>query len=105
MRKLIALALSTIAGVGAVAGLAADAGATTTYTGTIKQPTTSFVAPSRTTAPVHYNLQANEQVETHCFREGDVINGSPYWFIIEKNGQTGYVHLDAISVSQELPHC
>jgi len=106
MRKLIALAaVSTIAGVGAVAGLAGNAGATSTLIGTIKQPTTSFTSPSAKSRPVHLNLQPNEKVDTHCFREGEVVNGNAYWFIIEKDGETGYVHQNAISVSEELPHC
>jgi hypothetical protein len=105
MRKRFALAaLSAVAGLGAVVGLAGTAGATES-TGYIKHHTTSFTSPSTVSTAVHHNLTPETPVNTKCFREGQVRNGNPYWFLIEKNGDLGYVHVDAISAPKDTPHC
>jgi hypothetical protein len=54
---------------------------------------------------VHYDLTPGTPVNTMCFREGQVRNGNAYWFLIEKEGDLGYVHLDAISAPKDTPHC
>jgi hypothetical protein len=111
MRTRIALAaLSAVAGLGALVGFAGQASAAndsaaSTTTGWIKQYTTSFTSPSTTSIPVHTGLSEGTPVDVHCFREGQKINGNGYWFIIEKDGEVGYVHRDAISAPTTTPHC
>jgi hypothetical protein len=109
MRKRIALAaISTVAGFGAIVGLAGTASAadtTATTTGIIKQYATSYTSPSNTSFVVHTGLTAGTKVDVHCFREGQNLNGNGYWFIIEKNDEVGYVHTDSISVPNDAPHC
>jgi hypothetical protein len=111
MRTRIALAaLTAVAGLGALAGFAGQASAAnvsaeTSATGYIKQPTTSFSSPSANSAPVHLGLTDGTPVEVHCFREGDKVGGNARWFIIEKDGDAGYVHQSAIWAPIETPHC
>jgi hypothetical protein len=105
MRKLIAaVALFALAGLGALAGLAGSASAAES-TGIIKRYTTSYTSPSESSSPVHYNLAPGSSVSTLCFREGEPMDGNAYWFLIEKNGDRGYVHRDAIVPPAVLPHC
>ena len=52
-----------------------------------------------------HHLPAGTQVETLCFREGQVLNGNPLWFIINVDGQSAYVHRDLIAPPANLPHC
>ena len=105
MRKLIALAtLSAVAGIGAVAGVAGTASADTS-TSIIKNYTTSYTSPSDTSFPVHKGLQPYTPVETMCFREGQTLRNNPLWFLIEKDGNLGYVHRDAIDVKGAVPPC
>jgi hypothetical protein len=105
MRKRIAIAtLSAVAGIGAVAGLAGPAGAMDS-TGYIKQYTTSYTSPSNISIPVHHNMAPGTPVSTLCFREGQAQNGNSTWFLIEKNGDLGYVHLDGISAPKDTRHC
>jgi hypothetical protein len=109
MKKVLALAImAVVAGFGALAGLAGLAGsanATETSTGYIKQYTMSYVSPSENTRPVHKGLAPGEPVLTHCAREGQPLDGSSVWFIIEKDGDAGYVHSGDISVPADTPRC
>ena len=114
MRKLVfnpVLWVAAIAAVG-LAGLfsagwhadTAKAATPAAGTGTIIDYATSYTSPSNTSIPVH-NLKPGEKVETYCFREGQVLNGNPYWFAIRTDGQTAYVHRSSISVPQNVLHC
>jgi hypothetical protein len=111
MKKVLALAtMSALAGFGALAGLgggvnAANAAEADANTGYIKQYTMSYVSPSDTTRPVHKGLAPGTPVETHCMREGQLVNDSNFWFIIEKDGDVGYVHRDVISAPVDTPKC
>ena len=104
MNKLIAVA--ALATFGVIAGVAGTANASTAEvaTGTIKAYATSYTASSNESIPVHH-LQPGAQVDTYCFREGQVLNGNPYWFVIRKDGETAHVHRDAISAPPDLRHC
>ena len=108
MRKRIALAaLAAVAGIGAVAGLAgpSQAAEATTYDGIIKDFTTSHVSPSNQTGVVHTGLTKGEVVDVHCFREGQQLDRNGYWFVIEKDGDAGYVHANMIYAPNTVPHC
>ncbi len=105
MRKLIALAtLSAVAGVGTVTGLAGTASADSA-TGIIKQYTMSYTSPSDTSYAVHKGLPQGQPVEALCARDGQVLDGNGTWFLIKKDGNLGYVHLDKISAPTDLPEC
>jgi hypothetical protein len=113
MRKLVLIPALWLAGVGAIgAALAAvawqpdtaKAATTAAGTGTIIDYATSYTSPSNTSIPVHH-LKPGEQVETYCFREGQVLNGNPYWFVIRTGEQTAYVHRASISPPQGVRHC
>jgi hypothetical protein len=52
-----------------------------------------------------HHLKPGEKVETYCFREGQVLEGNPYWFAIRTDGQTAYVHRSSLSVPQNTLHC
>jgi hypothetical protein len=55
---------------------------------------------------VHTSLREGAHVETVCFTDkGQVVDGNPYWFRVNKDGASGYVHRDAISVGNDLPNC
>jgi len=54
--------------------------------------------------PVHH-LQAGTEVDTLCFREGQLLNGNPLWFIVNVDGQSAYVHRDLIAPPAGVPHC
>jgi|ERR671923_310020 hypothetical protein len=113
MRKLVLIPALWVAGVGALGGAAlavgwhpdaAHAATTAAGTGTIIDYATSYTSPSNTSIPVHH-LKPGEQVETYCFREGQVLNGNAYWFVIRTGGQTAYVHRASISPPQDVRHC
>ena len=49
---------------------------------------------------------ANTQVDTYCFREGQILDGDPRWFVINTQGASAYVHIGLISVDQsKVSHC
>jgi len=114
MRKLVLIPVLWVAAIGAVAvaGLAAagwqpdtaQAATTAAGTGTIIDYATSYTSPSNASIPVHH-LEPGEKVETYCFREGQVLNGNPYWFAVRTDGQTAYIHRSSISVPQDVLHC
>ena len=103
MSKFIALAALSTAGVLTGLGGAEAAGAASA-TGTIKGFATTYTSPSNQSVVVHH-LQERTQVDTLCFREGQVLNGNPLWFIINVDGQSAYVHRDLIAPPADLPHC
>lgn len=113
MKKALALAaLSAVAGFAGLAGVAGSANAADAddtnaraNTGYIKQYTMSYASPSTHTDLVHKGLQPGTPVETHCVREGQLLNGNSRWFIIEKDGDVGYVHGDVISAPVDTPRC
>jgi hypothetical protein len=104
MSKLLALAALSTAGV--LTGLVgtAEAAGAASAPGTIKGFATTYTSPSNQSVVVHH-LQAGTQVETLCFREGQVLNGNPLWFIINVDGQSAYVHRDLIAPPADLLHC
>ena len=104
MSTLIALAALSTAGVLTGLGGTAEAAAAASATGTVKGFATSYTSPSNQSMAVHH-LQEGRQVETLCFREGQVLNGNPLWFIINVDGQSAYVHRDLIAPPADLPHC
>ena len=104
MNKLATLAVLSTAGVLTGLGATAAAAEATSGTGTIKGFATSYSSPSNQSVPVHH-LQAGTQVDTLCFREGQVLGGNPLWFIINVDGQSAYVHRDLIAPPAGLPHC
>ncbi len=106
VKKILALtSLSAVAGIGAVAGLAGSARAADGNTGYIKQYAISYTSPSNATRPVHKGLPPGTPVDTHCVRKGQVLDGNPYWFIIGKDGDVGYVHSHDISAPADTPDC
>jgi hypothetical protein len=107
MRKRNALALAALTGMGAIAGLVGTAGATGAAedNSVITQYTTSFTSPSNTSIAVHTDLRPGTTVEARCFREGQLLNDNVYWFLVEKDGDLGYVHRGAISAPSTVPHC
>ena len=115
MRKLVLNPVMWIAALGAVgvtalaaAGWQPDtAKAATTPAvgkGTIIGYATTYTSPSNASIPVHH-LKPGDEVETYCFRQGQVLNGNPYWFAINTGGETAYVHKDSISVPDGVLHC
>jgi len=106
MKKVLALAtISAVAGFGAVAGLAGAANAADSNTGYIKQYAISYSSPSDTSVPVHKGLAPGTPVDTVCVRQGQALNGNSYWFLIDKDGDLGYVHRDAIWAPADTPKC
>ena len=109
MKKVLALAtVSAVAGFGAVAGLAGLAGsasAADSNTGYIKQYAISYSSPSDASFPVHKGLAPGTPVDTVCVRQGQALNGNSYWFLIDKDGDLGYVHRDAIWAPADMPSC
>ena len=110
MKKVLALAaLSAVAGFAGLAGVAGSANAAdadaAANTGYIKQYTMSYSSPSVHTDMVHRGLQPGTPMETHCVREGQLLNGNSRWFIVEKDGDVGYVHGDVISAPVDTPRC
>jgi hypothetical protein len=114
MRKLVLIPALWLAGVGAMGAAAlaavasqpatAEAATTAAGTGTIVDYATSYTSPSNTSIAVHH-LEPGEQVETFCFREGQVLKGNPYWFVIRTGEQTAYVHRTSIDPPQGVQHC
>lgn len=104
MSKLITIALLSTAGVLTGLGGAAEAAGATAASGTIKQFATTYTSPSNQSVAVHH-LQAGDEVDTLCFREGQELNGNPLWFIVNIDGQSSYVHRDLIVPPADLPHC
>ncbi len=104
MRKLVAIAALSTAAAAGVVGLASTASAAAP-TGYIKQFATSYTSPSNMSVPVHTGLKAGTEVETLCFREGQPLDGNSYWFLIQKDGNLGYVHRDAIAPPADTRHC
>ena len=107
MIKRIALAaVAAVAGLGALAGVAGSANAAdAASTGIIKGFATSYTSPSKDSIPVHKGMTNGTAVDVKCFREGQMLNGNAYWFLLERNNELGYVHLDSISVPNNTPHC
>jgi hypothetical protein len=103
MSKLLAVA--TLSGAGLIGGIgtAAEAATSQPVTGVIKGFATAYSSPSNDSA-VMYHLREGTQVDTHCVREGQVLNGNPLWFIINVDGASAYVHRDLIAVGA-VPHC
>lgn len=64
---------------------------------------TSYTSPSNTSIPVQH-LRNGERVDVLCFREGQVLDGNPIWFLI-RHHETGYVHRGSISVRGDVRHC
>ena len=107
MRKLIALATLSVVTVVGVAAAMAPAGAAeaAAATGVIKQPTSAYSSPSKTTATVQL-LDQGDTVDVLCYTEGQRVNDNPYWFRVDTGANSGYVHRDAIAPSTtDLSHC
>lgn len=105
MSKLIAVAALSTAGVFAGLGAgAAEAAEVESARGVVKSFATTYTSPSNESKRVHH-LQPGTEVDMYCFREGQVINGNPLWFIINVDGQSAYIHRDMINPPAELPHC
>lgn len=103
VKKMLAVAAMSGAGVLAGIGTAEAATSSEPVTGVIKGFATTYSSPSNESARM-YHLQAGTQVDTYCYREGQVLNGNPLWFVINVDGDTAYVHRDLISVD-DVPHC
>ena len=109
MRKLATVVtLSAAAAFGAVL-LASSASAgsvdATAHTGYIKRATTSYMAPSNQSTPVHFNLVPGQPANVLCFTEGQSINGNHTWIRIGQDGKLGFVHRDTIAPGASAPHC
>jgi hypothetical protein len=112
MRKLVLITAVLVAGVAAMVGATTASARHSTPlarhrhregTGVIKRFTTSYTAPSNTSIPVEF-LKEGQHVQVLCFREGQVLDGNPIWFLIRHN-ELGYVHRDSISVRGDIRHC
>ena len=104
MSKVIAIAALSTAGVLTGLGAGTAEAAVESDKGTIKAFATTYTSPSNKSVPVHH-LQAGTEVDTLCFREGQVLNGNPLWFIVNVDGQSAYVHRDLIAPPAGVPHC
>jgi hypothetical protein len=105
MSKVIAIAALSTAGVlTGLGGGTAEAAGVESDKGTIKAFATTYTSPSNKSVPVHH-LQAGTEVDTLCFREGQLLNGNPLWFIVNVDGQSAYVHRDLIAPPAGVPHC
>ena len=104
MSKLLAVAALT--GAGLIAGIgSAEAATSQPVTGWTKGFATAYSSPSNQST-VMYSLDANTPVDTYCFREGQILDGDPRWFVINTQGASAYVHIDLISVDQSaVSHC
>lgn len=104
MSKLIAAAALTAGAFGALGGTA-EAAEPEPVIGITKGFATTYSSPSNETDVVHH-LQANTSVNTMCFREGQVLDGNPLWFIVNVDGQSGYIHRDLITLPEgSVRHC
>jgi hypothetical protein len=104
MSKLLAVAALSGAGLMAGLGGATEAAAGQPVPGVIKGFATVYSSPSDQSERM-YHLQPDTTVDTWCYREGQVLNGNPLWFIINVDGLSGYVHRDLIAVDRNVPHC
>jgi hypothetical protein len=105
MSKLIAAVALSAAGVfTGVGGGVAETAEVGSAKGVIKSFATTYTSPSNDSVRVHH-LQPGTEVDTHCFREGQVLNGNPLWFIVNVDGQSAYVHRDMLNPPANLPHC
>jgi hypothetical protein len=104
MSKLLAVA--ALSGAGLMAGIGtAEAAASEPVTGWTKGFATAYSSPSNQSKGM-YTVEANTQVDTYCYREGQVLEGDPRWFIVNTNGASAYVHVPLISVDpNEVGHC
>jgi hypothetical protein len=116
MRKFVVVAGAAVvvAGLVGLAGTAAaDTGSTAAEAGQrayITQGTTGYQHADNRSAPMFTNLKPGQEVTALCFTEGQQLNGNHYWFRIsmtpEPNGNTAFVHRDAISVNGgDVRHC
>jgi hypothetical protein len=117
MRKSVYAAAGAAGAVAAIVGLAGPAAAQTSaaateigHTAYITKPTTAYQHADNRSAPFFTNLTPGQEVTALCFTEGQQLNGNPYWFRIsttpEPNGNTAFVHRDAISVNGgDVRHC
>ena len=107
MARLVAAAVLSTAGVltglGAGAADAAETGASAGKA-VVKQFATTYSRPSNESAPVHH-LAAGREVDAMCFREGQLLNDNPLWFLINADGRSAWVHRDLIVPPEVLPHC
>jgi hypothetical protein len=103
MRKLLAVA--ALSGAGLMAGIGtAWAETPAPMTGIVKGFTTAYSSPTNQ-SKVMYHLQPGTEVDTHCLREGQVLEGNPQWLIINAQGASAYVHAYQISTLEQPPHC
>jgi hypothetical protein len=104
MSKLLAVA--ALSGAGLMAGIGtAEAAASQPVTGWTKAFVTAYDSPWNQST-VMFSLDADTPVDTYCFREGQILDGDPRWFIINAKGASAYVHIGLISVNQaEVSHC
>jgi len=99
------LTVAALSGAGLLAGIGTAEAASTSkpVTGVMKGFATTYSSPSNESARM-YHVQAGTQVDTYCYREGQVLNGNPLWFIINVDGTSAYVHRDLIAVD-DVPRC
>ena len=106
MRKTILLASGITIAAASLVALACTANASDSGDGgMIKQPTMSYTSPSNKSTPVHANLSRGTPVDVVCVAEGQLINGNSYWARINSDGQTGFVHRDAVHIPLSTPFC
>jgi hypothetical protein len=90
-------------------GLAGPAAAEDGHNAVITRPTTAYEHATNQSAPVFTNLKAGREVTALCFTEGQELNGNQNWFRISltavPDGNTAFVHRDAISVGSAIRHC
>ena len=108
MRKVAAIiTLSAATALGAIViGGTANAGSvdTSDHVGWIKQATTSYQDPTNKSRPIHYGLQP-DPIRMICFAEGQEMDKNPYWILVDKDGNRGFVHRYATAPAEDLRHC
>jgi len=105
MRMLLAAAALSAAGLMTGIGTAgAETATPPPVTGTVKDFTTAYSSPTNQSIAM-YRLYPGNQVDTHCVREGQVLDGNPQWLIVNVDGVSAYVHAYQISTPVEPPHC
>jgi hypothetical protein len=108
MRKIIIAATVTVLAALTMLGLAmlglAGTASAAEANSVITRSTTSYSSPSNQSAP-GLPLTAGTLVDTVCFTEGQTLNGNHYWFRIQLDGTSSYVHRDAITPPTGLRHC
>jgi hypothetical protein len=103
MRKIIvAVAAAALAAL-AMIGLAGTAGAAE-QNGIITRATTSYTSPSNHSEPV-LSLAAGTQVETVCYTEGQLVEGSSRWFRVRHDDSSSFVNRASITPPAGLRHC